>query len=322
MLLCPGDNSSGSRNGVASSSSSSSSSSKMNARGENDDRRRKRKRNRFCSNFYPRDSSSSAAAAAATGGLHPLTSFSWDLEQESSLEDGGDFDVSRVFENDHPTSRNQSLSTRNNSMVSNGQSSNYNDFDDMWCYTVQDFSQNQQIRSRSNSTLDNGNFVSRQAPSRSSDISHSDSYGSSSSSSMSTNFLAQLEAKRRKMSSDNTSDDALVVDLTEDGEEDSLSNISTKTKIETNSNSIESSLSKRKKRLQVDENEEGSARLRDLLKAALICAICFEPMQDITSTHCGHLFCKDCVFESVRNHGKCPMCQKKMSLTDMHPIYF
>eukprot|EP01135_Chromosphaera_perkinsii_P009415 Nk52_evm91s1737 gene=Nk52_evmTU91s1737 len=51
------------------------------------------------------------------------------------------------------------------------------------------------------------------------------------------------------------------------------------------------------------------------------CTVCLEDMQTITSTTCGHLFCHDCITKSIKAHNRCPICRKKLTLQQIHPIF-
>lgn len=53
------------------------------------------------------------------------------------------------------------------------------------------------------------------------------------------------------------------------------------------------------------------------------CAVCLEHPNDRkpTSTICGHIFCEICIKMAINQHKKCPLCQRKLSLKSIHPIY-
>jgi len=42
------------------------------------------------------------------------------------------------------------------------------------------------------------------------------------------------------------------------------------------------------------------------------CVLCLENRTDLTSTHCGHLFCWTCILELLRFKGECPMCREPL----------
>ncbi|KAK6200518.1 uncharacterized protein RJT21DRAFT_44452 [Scheffersomyces amazonensis] len=57
------------------------------------------------------------------------------------------------------------------------------------------------------------------------------------------------------------------------------------------------------------------------------CPICFDTMTEATATSCGHMFCLDCIQQSIssshargqanrRGMGLCPLCRKKVSFKD------
>lgn len=42
------------------------------------------------------------------------------------------------------------------------------------------------------------------------------------------------------------------------------------------------------------------------------CVLCLENRTDLTSTHCGHLFCWSCILELLRYKPECPMCREPL----------
>nr|CAB3265657.1 E3 ubiquitin-protein ligase RNF4 [Phallusia mammillata] len=60
----------------------------------------------------------------------------------------------------------------------------------------------------------------------------------------------------------------------------------------------------------------------------LKCPVCLEHLDkllergsEIRSTNCGHVFCKPCIFTSIRATHKCPTCRKKLTERTTHPLY-
>eukprot|EP00243_Klebsormidium_subtile_P011729 TRINITY_DN6779_c0_g2_i3.p1 TRINITY_DN6779_c0_g2~~TRINITY_DN6779_c0_g2_i3.p1 ORF type:complete len:243 (-),score=21.88 TRINITY_DN6779_c0_g2_i3:148-876(-) len=51
------------------------------------------------------------------------------------------------------------------------------------------------------------------------------------------------------------------------------------------------------------------------------CSICLENMKEEATTICGHIFCKQCIMDSIKATKKCPTCRKKLSVKDVHRIY-
>lgn len=53
------------------------------------------------------------------------------------------------------------------------------------------------------------------------------------------------------------------------------------------------------------------------------CSICLEKFtdQEVLATVCGHLFCGDCVKESIEKHGKCPLCNTAAAVADLRAVY-
>ncbi|KAM6429754.1 LOW QUALITY PROTEIN: E3 ubiquitin-protein ligase RNF4 [Rhynochetos jubatus] len=58
------------------------------------------------------------------------------------------------------------------------------------------------------------------------------------------------------------------------------------------------------------------------------CPICMDGYAEIVqsgrlivSTKCGHVFCSQCLRDSLRNANSCPTCRKKLTHRQYHPIY-
>ncbi|XP_055319202.1 uncharacterized protein LOC129576970 [Sitodiplosis mosellana] len=60
------------------------------------------------------------------------------------------------------------------------------------------------------------------------------------------------------------------------------------------------------------------------IASALECSICFEKFcgREILATKCGHLFCGDCIYRSIEDRQKCPMCNATAVVQDLRPIFF
>jgi len=59
--------------------------------------------------------------------------------------------------------------------------------------------------------------------------------------------------------------------------------------------------------------------MAEKLKKKFTCAICLEEIKDlqqnksdITITKCGHIFCKKCLNEWLKDNDKCPTCRTKL----------
>lgn len=54
------------------------------------------------------------------------------------------------------------------------------------------------------------------------------------------------------------------------------------------------------------------------------CAICFESMMNrpIACTKCGHMFCKQCIEESLKKNGVCATCNQVATLDDLRTLFF
>lgn len=67
----------------------------------------------------------------------------------------------------------------------------------------------------------------------------------------------------------------------------------------------------------------GLAKKRTARNEKLICIICFENLIEQTSASlsCGHVFCKDCIENSLENRAACPTCNQDASATELRTIY-
>nr|XP_032636959.1 E3 ubiquitin-protein ligase RNF4 isoform X3 [Chelonoidis abingdonii] len=72
------------------------------------------------------------------------------------------------------------------------------------------------------------------------------------------------------------------------------------------------------------EDETASSRP----SGTVSCPICMDGYSEIiqsgrliVSTKCGHVFCSQCLRDSLRNANSCPTCRKKLNHKQYHPIY-
>ncbi|XP_067415029.1 E3 ubiquitin-protein ligase RNF4 [Emydura macquarii macquarii] len=76
--------------------------------------------------------------------------------------------------------------------------------------------------------------------------------------------------------------------------------------------------------LETLEDETASSRP----SGTISCPICMDGYSEIVqsgrlivSTKCGHVFCSQCLRDSLRNANSCPTCRKKLNHKQYHPIY-
>ncbi|XP_052612726.1 E3 ubiquitin-protein ligase RNF4-like [Peromyscus californicus insignis] len=72
--------------------------------------------------------------------------------------------------------------------------------------------------------------------------------------------------------------------------------------------------------------DEGAKGLRP--SGTVSCPICMDGYSEIVqkgrlivSTECGHVFCSQCLHDSLKNANTCPTCRKKINHKRYHPIY-
>ena len=57
-------------------------------------------------------------------------------------------------------------------------------------------------------------------------------------------------------------------------------------------------------------------------KKDLVCPVCMDSIaRPVTVTKCGHMFCKGCIVSCIKAHHRCPICNKKLTQRDHHPLF-
>ncbi|KAF7357014.1 Peroxisomal-coenzyme a synthetase [Mycena venus] len=72
---------------------------------------------------------------------------------------------------------------------------------------------------------------------------------------------------------------------------------------------------------QVDDSWEPKYKDSDDGPSGFICPMCRTFPKDMTSTPCGHIFCKSCIADALSTRNKCPVCTEQISSRDLTRIY-
>ena len=67
---------------------------------------------------------------------------------------------------------------------------------------------------------------------------------------------------------------------------------------------------------QVSNLPEGDLKLTN---TDFICPICFEVLKEPFITRCGHIYCYDCITMTIKNFGRCPMCNEVLNEDNLIP---
>ncbi|XP_066390516.1 uncharacterized protein [Miscanthus floridulus] len=51
------------------------------------------------------------------------------------------------------------------------------------------------------------------------------------------------------------------------------------------------------------------------------CPICWNKMEEPSTTTCGHVFCDTCIKQAIKIQKKCPTCRKGLKMNSAHRIY-
>ncbi|XP_037250736.1 E3 ubiquitin-protein ligase RNF4 [Falco biarmicus] len=78
----------------------------------------------------------------------------------------------------------------------------------------------------------------------------------------------------------------------------------------------------------MSSSDEDELSNNDVPSGTVSCPICMDGYSEIVqsgrlivSTKCGHVFCSQCLRDSLRNASSCPTCRKKLTHRQYHPIY-
>ena len=55
--------------------------------------------------------------------------------------------------------------------------------------------------------------------------------------------------------------------------------------------------------------------------AVFECPICFDTINEMTSTSCGHIFCHSCIVECIKAQKKCPVCRKTARSNQLRRLF-
>lgn len=61
-----------------------------------------------------------------------------------------------------------------------------------------------------------------------------------------------------------------------------------------------------------EESVETDRKHSTQISQASDCFICAETLSNSTALPCGHVYCWDCTFNSMRYGGKCPICRENI----------
>lgn len=65
------------------------------------------------------------------------------------------------------------------------------------------------------------------------------------------------------------------------------------------------------------------ASMLEMTLSMLRCSICKDRFKNVALTRCYHLFCSECIDETIRNRSrKCPACGDKFGQDDVKSIFF
>ncbi|KAJ7132303.1 AMP-dependent synthetase and ligase [Mycena epipterygia] len=70
----------------------------------------------------------------------------------------------------------------------------------------------------------------------------------------------------------------------------------------------------------IDDNWEPKYKDEDE-PSGLMCPLCRGFPKDMTSTSCGHIFCKSCISDALSTRSKCPVCMERVHTRDLTRIY-
>lgn len=137
--------------------------------------------------------------------------------------------------------------------------------------------------------------------------------------SQSESFIRQRQIRR------SASNDGHIADLTSDSE-DSASDVD----VLNSKTTLDSILGKQQQATIASQNKSASTETGETVLSAYKCAICMESPTEATTTVCGHMFCRQCILDSLKwseqarrggiqfqpnktINGRCPVCRTTAS---------
>jgi len=79
-------------------------------------------------------------------------------------------------------------------------------------------------------------------------------------------------------------------------------------------------LDKTKNNNDTEANDPQQTELGQLLRQVK-CTICLSPLEDLTASVCGHVFCEGCIMQAIKAQGKCPICRRPLTERSIHPLF-
>jgi len=63
----------------------------------------------------------------------------------------------------------------------------------------------------------------------------------------------------------------------------------------------------------------GTSRVKPPL--GISCPLCLDDVTSLTTTLCGHVFCKECITAAIEHKPECPVCRAFTHIRSLHPIF-
>ncbi|KAF5843345.1 hypothetical protein DUNSADRAFT_17923 [Dunaliella salina] len=51
------------------------------------------------------------------------------------------------------------------------------------------------------------------------------------------------------------------------------------------------------------------------------CPVCLDPITQMSTTHCGHVFCMPCIKDCIKAQKRCPKCRKALTMKQVHRVF-
>eukprot|EP01026_Neomeris_dumetosa_P024071 TRINITY_DN20169_c0_g1_i1.p3 TRINITY_DN20169_c0_g1~~TRINITY_DN20169_c0_g1_i1.p3 ORF type:complete len:180 (-),score=12.22 TRINITY_DN20169_c0_g1_i1:412-903(-) len=72
---------------------------------------------------------------------------------------------------------------------------------------------------------------------------------------------------------------------------------------------------------KIGKNQQSSSPEEPQKEDNLLCPICFDHMNEPSTTPCGHIFCTKCLLDCLNRNNVCPKCRVKVSKRKIIRIY-